>query len=83
MEKLFNKEILRHYNFTFQGRFFTVYVLDGDKIIKILDSKILTDVIFTRKKYYISDEMDILWEVNNKGKVKKSLGNTEIYILVE
>ena len=61
----------------------SVYVTKDNKILKIFDSSILTDVIFARKKYYISDEMGILWEVKSNGKDKKSLGNTEIYILVE
>lgn len=60
-----------------------IYVTEADKVLKIFDSSTLTDVVFARKKYYISDEIGILWEVSNKGKDKKSLGNTEIYILVE
>ena len=49
MEKLFNKEILRHYNFTFQGRFFTVYVLDGGEYydIHILNDKFQENEINT------------------------------------
>lgn len=60
-----------------------IYVLESDRIMKIFDSSTLTDVVYARKKYYLSDESGVLWEIKNKGKEKKSLGNTEIYILVE
>ena len=60
-----------------------IYVLESDKVMKIFDSSTLTDVVYARKKYYLSDESGVLWEIKNKGKEKKSLGNTEIYILVE
>ncbi len=63
----------------------SVYVMENDnnKAVKIFDVTILDDVVFSGKKYYISDEMGILWEISSNGKEKKSLGNTEIYILVE
>ena len=35
MSELYGKEILKHYSFTFQGRLYTVYVLNDDKYYNI------------------------------------------------
>lgn len=62
-----------------------IYSLDNDKnrIVQIYDTNLINKVVFSGKNYYITDKDNILWCIASNGKNAQSLGNVQIYNLVD
>ena len=56
---------------------------NSKKCVNIFTSSELNSVIYSKNKYYIADFSSVLWQVNENGDKKDSLGNVEKYILVD
>ena len=63
----------------------TVYInkYKSEKNINIFMSSELNSVIYSQKRYYLTDLNSILWTISKNGEEKNSLGNVENYILVD
>ena len=63
----------------------TVYInkYKSRKSINIFNTTELNLVIYSQKKYYLTDLSSILWAISENGKDKSSLGNVENYILMD
>ncbi len=62
-----------------------LYAVDSstDKKIMIFETNIMSKIVFSQKQYYLTDKNNILWSVDSKGKNAQSLGNVQIYNLVD
>lgn len=62
-----------------------IYVLDNDKnqTVQIYDTNLIDKVVFSGKHYYLTDKNNILWRIASNGKNAQSLGNVQIYNLVD
>lgn len=61
-----------------------INVLNDDKTesVIIYEATALNKVIYSRKKFYLSDKDSILWQISKDGRNAESLGNVEFYNFV-